>query len=256
METAQLMRQDWDERATKDAFYYIASWNQKWDSASFFLSGEQDYERLVLPVLEALGFNPERKEVLEVGCGVGRMTRAFARRFARVYALDISPDMLDQARGFHDDQKNIVWLLGDGSGFSFIADNSMDLVFSYITLQHVPTEALALGYVREMIRVLKPGGACLFQFNSRHTPTMNWKGRSLWSIIDRFREPILGMNLRGVSHGFTSLFRLDPLSAGRTWRGAILDVRAVLETIWSCGGAVEGVSGWGEQLTWCSAIKR
>lgn len=33
------MRRDWDERARKNAFHYIAGWNQTWDEQSFFASG-------------------------------------------------------------------------------------------------------------------------------------------------------------------------------------------------------------------------
>jgi ubiquinone/menaquinone biosynthesis C-methylase UbiE len=250
-----LMREDWNERAKNDAFYYIASWNEKWDPASFFLSGEHDYQVLAEPIL-AKGFDPTGKEMLEVGCGVGRMTQAFARRFARVHGLDISAEMLDQARRFHGNQENINWLLGDGSGFPMIASGTVDFVFSYITLQHVPTESLVLGYVQEIMRVLKPGGICLFQFNSRQQPTMNWKGRLVWSVIDHLREPILGMNFSKAGSRLALLLHLDPLSAGRTWRGAIVDVRTVLETVWSSGGLAGGISGWGEDMTWCSATKR
>ena len=44
------IRQDWDERARKNAFYYIASWRSDWDLDSFFESGEDDYKRLVEPI--------------------------------------------------------------------------------------------------------------------------------------------------------------------------------------------------------------
>jgi hypothetical protein len=43
--TTDLMRQDWDERARKDAFHYIASWRKDWNPESFFVSGEEDYRR-------------------------------------------------------------------------------------------------------------------------------------------------------------------------------------------------------------------
>ena len=54
MDTADLMRKDWDERARKDAFHYIASWRKDWTPESFFQSGEEDYKRLVAPVFDRL----------------------------------------------------------------------------------------------------------------------------------------------------------------------------------------------------------
>ena len=54
----------------------------------------------------------------------------------------------------------------------------MDVVFSYIVLQHVPTVAGQLEYFRETRRVLRPGGAAAIQIRS-NTPTavaLDWGG--------------------------------------------------------------------------------
>jgi SAM-dependent methyltransferase len=255
MGIGKVMRQDWDERAKKDAFYYIATWKEDWDPEQFFQSGEQDYQTFVEPVLAKLQFEPKGKTMLEIGCGVGRMTRSFAQRFGRVVALDVSAEMLRQGRDFHEQMGNIVWVLGNGTDLSMFKDDTFDFVFSYLVLHHLPTKELTLNYIREMLRVLKNGGIFLFQFNSRRQPTMNWKGRLVWGVIDRLREPILGIRLKGASYKLASLLRLDPLTAGRTWRGAVVDVREVLETIWASGGAVMSVTGWGTQFTWCYGYK-
>jgi len=89
--TINAMRREWDTRARKDAFHYIASWRKDWDVSAFLKSGEEDYERLVAPVLERLGFSPDGKTMLELGCGAGRMTRSFAGRFGRVLASVPAP---------------------------------------------------------------------------------------------------------------------------------------------------------------------
>ena len=83
------MRRDWDERAQKDAFLYIASWKENWNEESFFASGEADYQRLVEPIVSQLAAAPTGSAMAELGCGAGRMTRAFARRFRAVTAIDI-----------------------------------------------------------------------------------------------------------------------------------------------------------------------
>jgi len=251
----QVMKRDWDERARKDAFFYIASWKKDWSSEEFFQSGETDYLSCVEPVLAELGFEPSGKAMVEVGCGVGRMTRSFARRFARVWAFDTSSEMLSQGRAMNAGINNIGWLLGDGVGLSSVRSNCQDFVFSYIVLHHLPTKELALNYIEDMLRVLKPGGVFLFHFVSRSTPTMNWRGRLLWQVIDRLREPLLGIRFETQSRRLASWLGLDGLAAGKTWRGAILDVREVLETVWRSGGAVRGVTGWGTTMTWCHGRK-
>jgi SAM-dependent methyltransferase len=250
------MRRDWDERARKDAFYYIASWRRSWDPEQFFQSGEADYQSLVAPVFAILRFEPQDKAMLEIGCGLGRMTRSFAQRFARAYALDVSAEMVRQGRALHQEKTNVLWLSGNGSDLAFLKSGSLDFVFSYLVLQHVPTKALALDYIREMLRVLKAGGVFHFQFNSRCAPTMNWKGRVVWGVLDRLREPVFGISPEKTGRLLAFLLGLDPLAAGKTWRGAVLDVQEVKETVSACGGDVSGVTDSGTQVTWCYGRRR
>ena len=108
------------------------------------------------------------------------MTRSFARRFKRVLAIDVSSEMLKRAKSLHVEYNNITWIHGNGIDLSPIPNDSMDFVFSYLVLQHFPTAALVRAYIREMLRVLKTGGICLFQFNGTADKNMNWKGRAAW----------------------------------------------------------------------------
>jgi SAM-dependent methyltransferase len=250
-----LMGMDWNDRARKDAFHYICSERKDWSLDSFFGSGEADFERFVAPVLSRFGFDAREKTGLEIGCGVGRMTRSFSKHFARVLALDVSSEMLKRARELNSDCKNVEWLLGDGQGFSQVPSQSVDYVFSYLVLQHVPTKDLALGHVDEMLRVLKPGGVFCFQFNSSLASTMNWKGRLAWGLLDRLREPVFGLRLEGIGRKLASLAGWDFLQTGRTWRGASLPVRDVLEIVWKSGGTVGAVPGWDTPMTWCCGQK-
>ena len=81
MKALDSMRRDWNERARHNAFLYIASWRRDWTEESFFASGEADVQRLVNPILARLALNPANCSMAELGCGAGRMTRAFARQF-------------------------------------------------------------------------------------------------------------------------------------------------------------------------------
>jgi SAM-dependent methyltransferase len=249
------MQRDWDERARDNVFHYICSERGGWDRESFFQSGEEDYAQLVAPVLCKLGFAPAGKSMLEVGCGVGRVTRSFARRFTTVLALDISEEMLRRGRELNKDFANIVWVWGNGGTLEVVPSDSMDFVFSYLVLQHLPAKELVLSYVREMLRVLKPGGAYCFQFNGCLRPTMNWKGRLVWGLIDRSMEPHRGVLTRAAGRGLVSALSLDGLAAGKSWRGAAVPARQVLETVWQAGAAVHGVTGWGDPRTWCHGKK-
>jgi ubiquinone/menaquinone biosynthesis C-methylase UbiE len=251
MTTTDLMRQDWDERARKDAFHYIASWRKDWSPESFFESGEEDYQKLVAPVLERAAWDPHGKTMLELGCGVGRMTRSFAQRFSHVYAFDISAEMLGHAKTLFPEAANVEWILGNGIDLSGLGDETVDFAFSYIVLQHMPEPVFALRYIREMLRVLRPGGMYLFQFNSVPQMTMNWKGRLAWKIVD---FP-WALGFRQTSRGVATLLGLSPDIAGKSWRGASLNVRAVKDTVEAAGATLEEVMGEDTPMTWCSGLK-
>src|SRR6267378_2477521 len=172
----ETMRRDWDDRARKNAFHYIASWREEWDLASFLASGEEDYSKFVPPVLKRCGIPMTGRVMVELGRGAGRMTPNFARRYDLVLVLDLSFEMLQRAREIHSQTENILWLRVGGADLACLASNSADFLFSYLVLQRLPSEQLVFSYIREMLRALRPGGAFLFQFNGSQKPTINLRG--------------------------------------------------------------------------------
>jgi ubiquinone/menaquinone biosynthesis C-methylase UbiE len=245
------MRKDWDERARKNAFHYIASWRLKWDDESFLSSGEEDFARLVTPVLERCRLPTSGGTMLELGCGVGRMTHSFAKRYQRVYAFDLSQEMLGRAREIHKQRSNILWLRGNGSDLSCLASGSVDFVFSYLVLQHFPQEALAFRYVEEFLRVLRSGGTFLFQFNGGMAPTMNLRGRTAWGIVDA----LWSVRLRKMSQGLAAAFGFDPNAAGKSWRGVAINARRMTEEVKAAGGDVRELRGENTPMVWCCGVK-
>lgn len=252
MNVTEMMRRDWDERARRNAFHYIASWKQEWDVESFLASGESDYTTLVAPVLERCKVPATGEVMIEVGCGAGRMTRSFARRYAHVIALDISSEMLQRARRINAEQQSILWVQLGGADLSFLAASTADFLFSYLVLQHLPSEDLVFGYIREFLRVLRPGGAFLFQFNGSHKPTMNWRGRLAWSTID----VLWAARLTWLSKAMASSMGLDPTAAGKTWRGAAIDGKRIVSILGSLGGEVRELSGEATPMAWCCGVKQ
>ena len=251
MDQSNVMRGDWDARARKNAFHYIASWRREWDTESFLASGEDDFQRLVAPVFSRWGLAATGRAMLELGCGAGRMTHSFARRFERVYAFDLSPEMLRRAREIHRDRPNILWLRSNGADLSCVAPNSVDFVFSYLVLQHLPEERLTFRYVGEMLRVLRLGGAFLFQFNGGFAPTMNWRGRAAWGIVDA----LWSARLRPASRATARIFGFDPCAAGKSWRGAAIEAPRVADAVRAAGGDVRELAGQSTPMTWCCGVK-
>ena len=83
------MRRFWDERARENAFFFVDDrlTYRHPDLESFWRGGEDALDRL----LDTCGASLTREdEVVEVGCGAGRMTRSIAARAGTVQALDVS----------------------------------------------------------------------------------------------------------------------------------------------------------------------
>jgi ubiquinone/menaquinone biosynthesis C-methylase UbiE len=81
---------------------------------------------------------------------------------------------------------------------SAFPDQSVDMVFSYITLQHVPTVGAQLRYLSEAVRVLRSGGQVAVQVR-----TCGWQARAChWA-------------------GQLAHFVAGRRTLGREWRGAL-----------------------------------
>lgn len=87
------MRSDWDQRAAEDHKLHIATGHAGSEEA-FRASGEQDLEGIVL---DGVVLEPSA-EVLEIGCGVGRLLVPLAKRVSVAHGADISPVMIEKSR--------------------------------------------------------------------------------------------------------------------------------------------------------------
>ncbi|WBH15170.1 class I SAM-dependent methyltransferase [Sphingomonas radiodurans] len=100
---------------------------------------------------------------LELGCGVGRVTRHLAKRFDRVIAVDISPGNLALCRRYMEDEgvANVETVLVQGV-HDFASLPTFDFFYSVIVLQHnsPPVQRFIL---ESLLSKLRPAGQFLFQ---------------------------------------------------------------------------------------------
>jgi SAM-dependent methyltransferase len=116
-------------------------------------------------VLDGIRIGPDA-EVLEIGCGVGRLLVPFSERVARAHGVDISEVMIQKSKDYVSTRANLETSVTDGT-LSAFADASFDFVFSFIVFQHIPERAPIRTYVEEAGRVLRPGGLFRFQVDGR-----------------------------------------------------------------------------------------
>src|SRR5258708_40231547 len=99
------------------------------------------------------------QRVLDVGCGTGVVAVTAARRGAQVTGLDLTPELLEQAReNSRIAGATIEWLEGDAESLPF-EDAAFDVWLSQFGHMFPPRPEVALA---EMLRVLKRGGARVF----------------------------------------------------------------------------------------------
>jgi len=148
--------QDWQELARREPYFAVLTDDRYRGDLSgdareqFFASGEADVEALF--TLLPLGFAP--RSALDFGCGVGRLTRALAKRVERVHGVDVAPAMLELAR------QNVP----SATFSSDLPDVEFDLIVSLLVFQHIPV-ARGLEYLRELLARLN--GVAVIQFTFR-----------------------------------------------------------------------------------------
>jgi SAM-dependent methyltransferase len=111
----------------------------------------------------------DQQTLVEIGCGIGRMTCAFTREFAVVVACDLDAGFLERTHEtvgrFGKVDRLRTSHVADGQTLD-LASDSADVTFSYITLQHCdPDDALDL--TAEAVRVTRPGGKIVLNYRAR-----------------------------------------------------------------------------------------
>lgn len=176
--------QGWaDIAGTDKAHQFIASdWYQ---SESYFkMSGIMSAGDLLYAIAGVPGLiNAEivNNIFLEIGCGTGRSTEFFAKVFKKVTAVDCGEQMIAKGK-IRVPDKNIEWIVNDGETLKEISDGSVDIAYSFIVFQHMQQPTVE-GYMKEVYRVLKPGGYFFFQLGcyDEHKEPVNYTDYACWT---------------------------------------------------------------------------
>lgn len=180
---------DWERLAREDPLWAIltdpSKRKQQWDQDAFFATGLQE--------LEAFWPEVERRvaswslavpqQVLDYGCGVGRVSQAFAAQGLQVLGLDIAPTMIDRAQSWNQYPERCTYAVATSPSLSEVPSASYDLVYCALVLQHVP-RPVALALLQAFVRVLRPQGLAAVQVVITGNAQRRWR-RWLWQRLPR-----------------------------------------------------------------------
>jgi ubiquinone/menaquinone biosynthesis C-methylase UbiE len=230
----------WNKLGEKDAMWAIYTADPTklgghWKAEDFFETGRVEIAAVVAG-LEKLGKRPPFRNVLDFGCGVGRLSRALSGCAEHVVSLDIAPSMIEQGRQLHADFPKIEWRLNQQEDLRLFGDATFDLIYTNVVLQHMPTRMARL-YISEFFRVVEPGGWVVFQLpnNEVLTPKRAFENFVYNEIVPRLPASLL-LNMRKRRYSSASEETLKDLPFMQMYGMKRRDVVAYVERL---GGVVD-----------------
>ena len=133
---------------------------------------------------------PARADILDLGCGIGRVATALAPACRSILALDVSPGMVAEATTRLAPHPNVTIRHTTGEDLDWLEPDSLDLIlaidsFPYI-VQTGPSTALT--HIQGAARALRPGGAlCILNLSYRNDPEADRADATAWATATGLR---------------------------------------------------------------------
>ena len=163
------MKKEWNERTKMNPLFVIATdhseteedfWNSGIDECNDILGISTERYQKIIENKDTSSMN-----VLEIGCGIGRILIPMRKFFGNVTGIDISSEMVQLGQKYVSDIPNCNIVENNGTDLAEFSDNSFDFCYSFIVFQHIPEKQIVENYIKEVSRILKLG--CLFRFQVR-----------------------------------------------------------------------------------------
>jgi ubiquinone/menaquinone biosynthesis C-methylase UbiE len=145
---------------------------------------------------------------LDVACGPGELVLGLAPRVSFARGIDMTHEMILQAREFQRERKiqNVSFDRGDAEQLPY-PDHTFDLVTCQCSFHHMPKPELVLN---EMVRVMKPEGRLMIIDTLASESDSKFE---LHNRIDCARDPSHTQNLRLTT--FLTMFKITGLEIVR-----------------------------------------
>lgn len=219
--------------------YYDAAPEREWERLDTGLSRIEFASTLRL----VEKYFPSSGAICDIGCGPGRYAIELARRGYRVTLFDLSGKLLERAKQAFTSEGISAerFIKGDARDLECFCDESFDAVLLLGPLYHLIKRDDRSQALREMVRILKPGGRAIVAF-------LNSWGLLRSGVVDfpkRFRNPAFLRSMLGEQafedhdlFGFTECHWSNPEIAGEE----LLDAGLRIVTYAGAEGFLEGMA--------------
>lgn len=132
--------------------------------------------------LAARGLVSPAADVLDLGCGIGRIAGALAPGCRSVLGLDVSAAMVAEAASRLAPFRNVAVRQTAGHDIDDLPPASFDLVLAIDSFPYIVQSGLAAGHVAGAARALRPGGAlCILNLSYRADPALDAADAARWA---------------------------------------------------------------------------
>jgi ubiquinone/menaquinone biosynthesis C-methylase UbiE len=208
MVSLRRIQKDWNEFGKTDPLWAVITADgtrgNKWDLDAFFETGRTEIAQM-MQTINGLGVAVARERALDFGCGVGRLSRALSDHFENVVGVDIAPSMIELANQMSSVDGRCTYVLNDSNELRMLPSDSFDLVYSNITLQHMPPR-YGRRYFEEFLRVTRSEGLIVFELlrppKSRYRRVRAIAGRIRHQLLNRPSMRAYWMTERAVRRFF------------------------------------------------------
>ena len=146
------------------------SYDDRYDKTFFATHAYLEFEEQL--ITQEIKLITDRGIALDLGCATGRLTRKLSPLFTQVIGYDLSPHMLKKASAKGQKLQNIAFLEADLEEGISQPDNSVSFVV--MNLGTASDIRGISGVIKEVERVLEPGGRFLFSFYNRDALLYQW----------------------------------------------------------------------------------
>ena len=173
-------------------------------------SSAEDYPNKILDILKR---EVKNKIVLDAGCGSGKFLPVVSKLAKYYYGIDASSNQLTLANNKIISKEKVTLICSDLCSIS-LEDNSIDIIYLSWVMGTILDLNKREEVLKELLRVLKPGGKILLIENNIDNEFEELRGRNKDNRTKDYNSWVLSKNFK-VLKEFTTYFKFNTVDEAK-----------------------------------------